>query len=305
MPENPKQTGSLAEWLTDWAIRVLIRSARTLPLAMRLQFMGWFMRCILAPLTGYQKRALANLDYIYPEKPSNEKLKIARGAADNAGRTFIENYDILALRKRLEKAKITGPGFAAALEAKDSGTPVVFVTGHYGNFEAPRAALVAQGFQIGGLYRPMANPYFNQHYAQNMHDLSGPVFEQGRKGTLGLLRHIRQGGMAVLLFDIYDGAGAPLTFLGKPAPTVTSVADIALKTQAVVIPFFGIRRADGVDFDIVFEEPIAPDAPMQMMQQITQRLEKRIEEDPKQWFWIHRRWKPDRQRARAAAKTVP
>ena len=305
MPENPKQTGSLAEWLTDGAIRVLIRSARTLPLAMRLQFMGWFMRRVLAPLTGYQKRALANLDYIYPEKPSNEKLKIARGAADNAGRTFIENYDILALRKRLEKAKITGPGFAAALEAKDSGTPVVFVTGHYGNFEAPRAALVAQGFKIGGLYRPMANPYFNQHYAQNMHDLSGPVFEQGRKGTLGLLRHIRQGGMAVLLFDIYDGAGAPLPFLGKPAPTVTSVADIALKTQAVVIPFFGIRRANGVDFDIVLEEPIAPNAPLQMMQQITQRLEKRIEEDPKQWFWIHRRWKPDRQRARAAAKTAP
>jgi KDO2-lipid IV(A) lauroyltransferase len=55
----------------------------------------------------------------------------------------------------------------------------------------------------------------------------------------------------------------------------------------------------------VFEEPVAPDAPMQMMQQITQRLEKRIEEDPKQWFWIHRRWKPDRQRARAAAKTAP
>ena len=64
MQENPKQTGSLAEWLTDWAIRVLIRSARTLPLAMRLQFMGWFMRRVLAPLTGYQKRALANLDYI-------------------------------------------------------------------------------------------------------------------------------------------------------------------------------------------------------------------------------------------------
>ena len=83
------------------------------------------------------------------------------------------------------------------------------------------------------------------------------------------------------------------------------MADIALKAQAVVIPFFGIRRANGVDFDIVFEEPVAPDAPMQMMQQITQRLEKRIEEDPKQWFWIHRRWKPDRQRARAAAKTAP
>ena len=113
------------------------------------------------PLTGYQKRALANLDYVYPDKPSDEKLKIARGAADNAGRTFIENYDILALRNRLGQAKITGPGFAAALAAKDSGTPVLFVTGHYGNFEAPRAALVAQGFQIG-LIPTDGQPLFQQ-----------------------------------------------------------------------------------------------------------------------------------------------
>ena len=183
------------------------------------------------------------------------------------------------------------------------------MTGHYGNFEAPRAALVARGWQIGGLYRPMANPYFNAHYAANMHALSGPVFPQGPRGTLGLIKHIRTGGMGVLLFDIYSGKGEMIDFMGRTAPTLTSAAEIALKTGALMVPFFGIRQPDGQSFRAVFEAPIAHSTPLEMMVEMTLRLEARITEDPSQWFWIHRRWKPDTvariQRKRAAAKIGP
>jgi KDO2-lipid IV(A) lauroyltransferase len=169
--------------------------------------------------------------------------------------------------------------------------------------------MVARGYQIGGLIRPMSNPFFNVHYTQNMHDICEPVFEQGRRGTMGLIKHIRDGGMAVLLFDLYDSAGVPIDFLGKPAPTVTSVADIALKTGALVVPFFGIRHADRYGFDAIFEEPIAHGDPLDMMKEATRRLEARIIADPGQWMWLHRRWKPKRQekrqRKRAAATMGP
>jgi len=205
----------------------------------------------------------------------------------------------------MEQARITGPGLDAVDAARASGQPVLFVTGHYGNFEAPRAALVARGYRIGGLYRPMANPYFNAHYAANMHALSDPVFEQGRRGTMGLLKHIKAGGMGVLLFDVYDSAGVTIDFLGRPAPTLTSAAEIALRTGALLVPFFGIRNADGVTFQAVFEAPIPHGPPEVMMRAVTDRLEARIRQDPGQWFWIHRRWKPKRQekrqRKRAAA----
>lgn len=302
-PRNPRRDRA-----SDLAIRGLIGAALALPLRPRLALMGRAMRA-LAPLLGWQERAMANLAHVWPDLPEAEKRRIARAVADNAGRTMIENYDPAGLVARMRTAPVRGDGLAAVEDARAAGRPVLFVTGHYGNFEAPRAALVARGYRIGGLYRPMANPFFNAHYAANMHALSDPVFEQGRRGTMGLLRHIRDGGMGVLLFDVYDSAGVPIDFLGRPAPTLLSAAEIALRTNALMVPFFGIRQPDGTSFDAVFEAPIDHGDPRAMMEEATRRLEARIEADPGQWFWIHRRWKPQRQarrqRKRAAASMGP
>ncbi|MCE0504558.1 lysophospholipid acyltransferase family protein [Roseivivax sp. GX 12232] len=302
--------GSRADWITDRLLRGLIALALRIPLRARLALMGGVVSQVVAPLAGYRERAEANLDYVWPDLPADRRREIARGAARNAGRTMIENYDVTGLRDRMAEAPLSGAGLPEIEAARAEGRPVLFVTGHYGNFEAPRAALVARGYQIGGLYRPMTNPFFNAHYARNMHALSGPVFEQGRRGTMGLIRHIRQGGMGVLLFDVYDSSGAKIDFLGKPAPTLTSAAEIAVKTGALLVPFFGIRQPDGVSFACVFEGSIPHGDPVEMTREMTRRLEARIEEDPAQWFWIHRRWKPRRQskqakkRARRAAEAA-
>lgn len=202
--EAEELAGSRIDWVTDIVLRALIRLALTLPLRMRLSIMGGLISRVVAPLAGYRARAEANLAYIWPDMTEDRRRAIARAVSDNAGRTMIENYDVLGLRDRMAGSPLLGEGVTELEAARQEGRPVLFVTGHFGNFEAPRAALVARGYQIGGLYRPMSNPFFNAHYAQNMHALSGPVFEQGRRGTMGLVKHIRQGGMGVLLFDVYD-----------------------------------------------------------------------------------------------------
>lgn len=298
-------TGTRAQWLEDRALRAIIGSALALPYKRRVALMGWLVRKVIAPRVGYRKRALDNLAYIWPDMPEAEKARIADGVCDNFGRAFIENYSVRDLLARADQTPLTGDGLPAIEQARAEGRPVLFVTGHFGNFEAPRAALVRQGYQIGGLYRPIANPYFNEHYAQNMHDLSGPVFEQGRRGTMGLYKHLKQGGMAVLLFDIYDSGGVPIDFLGKPAPTLTSAAEIAAKTGALLVPFFGVRQADGLGFVAEFDAPLTHDDIVDQTRAMTAALEARIARHPEQWFWIHRRWKPKRQRKRAAATTAP
>ncbi|WP_371036513.1 lysophospholipid acyltransferase family protein [Rhodosalinus sp. FB01] len=313
MPPAPPQSdapgGSWSDWLTDRLLRGLIAGALLLPWTTRPRLMGWLVRRVVAPLAGWRARARANLAHVWPDMPEAERRRIADAAADNAGRTMIENYDIAGLKARAAAAPIGGEGLALLERAHAAGEPVLLVTGHFGNHEIPRAALVARGLQVGGLYRPMKNRYFNDHYAANMHALSGPVFEQGRRGTMGLVRHIREGGIGVLLFDLYAGRGAPVDFLGKPAPTLTSAAEIALKTGAHVIPFFGIRQPDGLHFEIAFEAPVPHGDPVKMTREMTRRLEARVRADPGQWFWIHRRWKPERQaarqRKRAAASTAP
>lgn len=252
--KKPKHTpGGWQDWITDRVLRGAIWCALRLPLRARLWLMGRLIRNVVAPVAGYRDRAMDNLAHVWPDMDVLDRRRLADLVADNAGRTMIDNYDVTGLMRRMAKAEISGDGLAAVEQARIEGRPVLFVTGHFGNFEAPRAALVARGYRIGGLYRPMSNPYFNAHYAANMHALSDPVFEQGRRGTMGLIRHIREGGMGVLLFDVYDSAGVPIDFMGQPAPTLTSAADIALKTGALLVPFFGIRKADGISFDAVFE----------------------------------------------------
>ncbi|APX24201.1 MAG: lauroyl acyltransferase [Rhodobacteraceae bacterium] len=307
--KEAKTRGGWSDWLTDRVARGLIATALALPHRTRVRLMGWLLRRVVGPLAGYRQRAMENLAHVWPDMPEAERRRIAEAACDNAGRTMIENYDVAGLLDRMKDAKVSGAGLPEIERARAEGRPVLFVTGHYGNFEAPRAALVARGWRIGGLYRPMANPFFNAHYAANMHSLSDPVFEQGRRGTMGLLRHIREGGMGVLLFDVYSSDGTPIDFLGQPAPTLSSTAEIAVKTGALFVPFFGVRQPDGVSFEAVFEAPIPHGDPVEMMREATRRLEARIAEDPGQWFWLHRRWKPKRQakrqRKRAAANIGP
>lgn len=304
-----RQHGGWDDRLADLAIRGLIWIALRFEVKTRLKLVSWVVRKCVAPLVGWYDRIYANLDYVWPDCPPDQRRQIADQVVDNVARAFIENYDINEMIARGAQADVSGPGLAQIEQAKADGRPVMFLMAHYGAAECSRCALIARGYKIGGLFRPMSNPYFNEHYAQNMRDICEPVFEQGRKGTLGLIKYIKKGGMAVLLFDLYDSSAPTIDFLGKPAPTMTSAAEIAVRTDALLVPLFGIRHEDGYNFNVIVEEPIPHGDPMEMMREATRRLEARIEEHPGQWMWIHRRWKPNRQarrqRKRAAATMAP
>lgn len=271
--------------------RLLIGIALALPYEMRVRLMGRVMAHFVGPLAGYSRRARDHVALILPHLPHAEHARIARQSLNNAGRTLIENYSSKAFLARQAHAEIAGPGLGAFEKAAADKRPVILVTGHFGNYEAVRAALVSRGHLVGGLYRDMANPYFNRHYAATMHAYGGPVFPQGRHGTTGFVRHIKAGGQLVLLFDQHVHHGTYLDFLGKPASTATSAAKLALRYDAVLIPFYGIRRADGLNFDCVMESPIAHSEPVAMTQAMNDSISARIRAHPEQWLWTARRWR--------------
>ena len=119
------------------------------------------------------------------------------------------------------------------------------------------------------------------------------MFPQGRRGTAGFVRHLRAGGQLVLLFDQHVFEAPVLDFMGKPARTALSAAELALRYNAVLIPFYGIRQPDGLSFETLLEAPIAHSDPKQMTQALNDSLAARIRHDPKQWFWVHRRWRAE------------
>ena len=292
MAQRREKTGSVGDWVTDRVLRGLIGLALALPYAARVRMMGAVTRRVIGPLAGYRQRAITHLGMIHPDMTMAQRRRIADGVLDNTGRTLIENYSNRDLGARLANTAVTGTGLAAVAQARAAGRPVIFVTAHFGNYEAPRHVLTALGYSVGGIYRAMNNPFFNAHYVRTMTEVSGPVFPKGRRGTMGFARFLKGGGMATILFDIHDRGGELIDFLGKPAATSLSAATLALKFDALLVPYFGIRQLDGLSFEIAIEEPIPHSTALGMTQEMTRRLEARIAANPEQWFWVHRRWKP-------------
>jgi KDO2-lipid IV(A) lauroyltransferase len=283
-------------------LRSLIAGLLALPYRWRVPLCGWVMARVIAPLAGYRARVRENLALVMPAMPGAEVRRMMRAVPDNVGRTLIEIYSGREFVARTTAEPLSGPGLAALDAAHAEGRPVILVTGHFGNYDASRAALIARGFRVGALYRPMRDAAFNAHYVRAISGIGTPVFPRGREGLGQMLRFLRGGGMLGVLVDVHTAKGADLTFFGKPAKTALSAAEMALKYNALVVPTYGIRRPDGLTFEIVVEAPIPHGPPAAMTQALNDSLEAQARRHMDQWFWIHRRWK---QKYRISAAPPP
>ncbi len=276
--------------VTNWVARALILLALKLPYKMRVRWFGWLVSNTIARFAGLRKRASTNLRMVMPELTEAEIRRLSRQATNNLGRILIETYSRDDLERTCSQLPLSGAGYEAIKTARHNGQPVVFVSGHFGNYFAARVALQARGFEMGAVYRPFSNPYFDAHYLTAINEF-GLTFARGVHGTRDMVRHLKSGGNVAILADQHFTSGAPLEFFGRPARTATSAAILALKYNALLVPLYGVRRADGVHFDVVIEPPIPVGTPEAMTQALNDSLEAIIRQHPDQWMWNHRRWK--------------
>jgi KDO2-lipid IV(A) lauroyltransferase len=302
----PKPRNRTLDRLSDRIARAAIAAALRLPYERRLAAAAWVAAQLLAPLLGWRQRVRDNLARIRPELPAAEVARLARAVPANFGRNLIETFSGAEFVARARQSPVAGPGLAAAESARDAGRPIVFVSAHLGNYEAARVAMLARGFRVGVLYRPMSNPFFDDHYAAALETLGRPTFARSRRGLAEMLRFLREGGALGIMIDQHMSRGAPLRFFGHTAHTALSAAEMALKVGAPLIPIYGIRAPDGVGFSILVEAPVGGDTAEALTQALNDSLEAQVRTHMDQWLWIHRRWRaPTPQRARAAARMGP
>ncbi|MEP3298595.1 MAG: lysophospholipid acyltransferase family protein [Pseudoruegeria sp.] len=274
----------------DLSARAIIGAALALPYRKRVNLVGALSANVLAPLAGFNKRIRDNLAYTCPNLPESEIKRIVKEVSRNVGRNLIETYSGNDFKTHAKTFDVTGPGLTTLEAAKAAGKPVVFISGHIGSYDAPRAALIAQGYRIGVIYKPMSNPRFNEHYVNALSTIGDPTFSRSRKGLGEMMRFLKTGGMVGILNDQHLNGGVDLTFFGKTARTPTSAAEMSLRYDAPLLPIFGLRKSNGIDFEMQIQNPIAPSDPTQMTQEFNDRLEALVRENMDQWFWIHRRW---------------
>jgi KDO2-lipid IV(A) lauroyltransferase len=281
----------LGPYLTHLVLSAVLKLPRVLPYKMRLPVVGWFASRLIGPAAGYDKRIRNNLALIFPDMTADEVKRMERAVLTNTGRFLAEMWSGDELFNRMKGTPLIGPGVAALEQAKAEGRPIIATTGHFGNYDAARSVLIQSGFDIGGLYRPMSNAYFNESYIKRMEGFKGKAFEQTRRGMGRMVKHLRSGGLLAILLDQRESKGAKLSFFGQPAMTTLAIAEMALKYNTLFIPIFAIRKENGLDFDVVVEKPIEHTDPETMMQEFNDRFEARVRQNMDQFFWIHKRWK--------------
>lgn len=284
-------SGNRSDWIADKLIRAIFAMLLALPYRWRVPLCGWVMSRLVAPIAGWRKRIRANLALTMPELSADQVQDMVLNVPDNVGRTLIEIYSGQDFIDRATKLPLEGDGVESLKAARDEKRPVILATGHFGNYDAVRAALIARGFNIGALYRPMSNPWFNEHYVRAIGTIGKPLFARGRHGMAQMLKHLRDGGMLGILPDQRMKTGVELSFFGQPALTALSAADMALKYNALLIPTYAVRQPDGLTFKIIVDQPIPQGTPEEMSQALNDNLERLVRQYPDQWFWIHRRWK--------------
>ena len=279
-----------SDWLADRAIRGALWVVLRLPFDTRRALAAALMTRIVAPLAGYRRRIRENRALVRPDLAPADIRLLEREVPRAMGRTLAELYSGPEFVARVAHEPLLGPGVAALQEAHRTGRPVLLVTGHLGNYDAIRGGLIARGYRVGGLYRPMDNAFFNEHYVAAISRIGTPLFPRGRKGLADMVRFLKGGGMVGVVLDQAMRDGAVLRFFGHDAYTSLSPAGMALRYDALVIPTYGIRRPDG-GFDMVVEAPIPHGDPLEMTQKLNDSLEAQVRAHMDQWLWTHRRWK--------------
>ncbi|OCX67231.1 lauroyl acyltransferase [Thioclava sp. SK-1] len=263
---------------------------RRLPYPRRIHLAGR-MVARLAPALGMHRRIRANLALTCPDLNAAQIDQICESVPDNIGRSLAEIYSGDEFISHVQGLQLSGPGADHLIALRDAGKSAVLVTGHFGNYDAWRGALHAQGFKIGALYRPMNNRLFNRDYLKAISRIAEPLFPRDRRGMAGMVRHLKDGGMIGLASDQYFHSGAQLTFFGQTAPSPLSAAELAIKYDVDMIPIYAIRKDDGLSFTIIVERPIPVTSAEEMTQAYNDSLESQVRAHMGQWFWIHRRWK--------------
>ena len=199
---------------------------------------------------------------------------------------------------------LTFEGREQCVRAILEGRPVLFLSGHFGNWEISVATFGHFGFPSAVVARDLDNPWLHRWFQRFRESTGNQLVSKAGAGA-EVSDVLQRGGMASLLCDQDAGrSGVFVDFFGRPASTFKSIALLALQYNAMVVvggawrlPADQQRTARWVRFCLTTEAVLDPqhyqteDAIERLTQDFTAALEHLIRKAPEQYFWVHRRWK--------------
>ena len=179
-------------------------------------------------------------------------------------------------------------------EVKSKSEPVIFVSGHFNNFELMAMSIEKFGINLAAVYRPLNN-YFLNPIMVNIRKkyICRNQIQKGISGTKNLLKSYKNGSSIAIMIDQRVSEGIQSDFFEKKALTTTIPAQFVKKFNCKIVPVY-IERLENNDFKIKFNKPLIfnqDESIEQITSKLNQNLEKMILKNPDQWIWTHNRWR--------------
>ena len=254
---------------------------------------GFFIGKTFGPLFRSKSLVIDNL------KKSNISLKKTHEQSTdeifgNYGRIFAEYPFIKNFRNgKLEKyIQVEGKQYLDEIKSKNK--KVVFISGHFNNFELMAMMIEKYGIDLSAIYRPLNNIFLNKTMEKiRIKYICKKQIKKGRSGTREIIENLKKGSSIALMIDQRVREGSKVNFFGNLATTTTIPAQLVKKYKCDLVPIY-IERRSKFHFKMYVSKPIKV-GESKTIEEITQFLntvlEQMIVKNPLQWIWTHDRWK--------------
>jgi KDO2-lipid IV(A) lauroyltransferase len=300
------------------AVRLVVASAQTLTIEQSYalaRFLGWVLYKVDR---RHRAVGLANLEQAFGDQFSPaERDAIVRGVYRHFCTMLMEILHIprkIHLTNWRERVRLVG--HEPIVDRLISGDAMIFLTGHYGNWEMAGYLFGLFGFPTYSVARTLDNPYLEK-YLRSFRERTGQHMIPKKGGYDQMLEVLQTGRVLSMLADQDAGPrGMFVDFFGHPASTHKAIALLAIEHKTPIVVGVARRVGPGFSYEIRCEDIIEPtelsgstDDVRLLTQRYTTALERLIRQDPTQYLWLHRRWKhqppPPKQKKRPPAELEP
>jgi KDO2-lipid IV(A) lauroyltransferase len=238
-----------------------------------------------------------NLARAFPSRPPRQHRAIARRVFAHFGRLLFDILKFSTLSPDRMLARVEFEGEEHVRRAQALGGGYLLFTGHFGFWELNGLVHALRLGPIGVLARPLDNPLLN-NLLERVRQATGNTVIYRRGAIRRVMRTLQGNDGVALLFDQHTHMpdAICLDFFDRRAATTPSLALLASRTKAPVIPVFSVPLARG-RYRLIYEHPVAPpadespEAIRAFMQRCTDVLEMYVRRHPDLWLWMHRRWR--------------
>lgn len=262
-----------------------------LPRACYKPLIGIFVFFIKRLLGSRSKVITSNLKLCFPSLSDKAREKISDDFLKSTVSAFFDtNY--MYYNQLFNQIPVEIKGIGAVHAAMKSHRPVILLTAHF------NTTLLTGKFlhdnlhhKVANVFREQSHPLFNYLYERKQREYFLPI---SKTNIRKMIRALKEDYPVIYLFDLNDsGTKTFIPFFGVKAATNTSICRIAKMTNALVIPYVCLKKAD-MKYHLEFLKPLEnfpSDDPAADVSHISLLFEAFIKEYPEQYLWTHRRFK--------------